>query len=404
MTENYSRRSGSSGSRSNQSSRNQRAGAASSRQNSRDRSVAPSTGQPSRRASSTRQPQGSSTRSGSQQRSRRVQGSTTRPAPQPSKSTQSQRLSGRTVADERRRISRAKSSKRGVSSKLVAIFAALIVIAIGGFALYHSGFLTITEVRVDGAQRLTAQRLADLAAVPSGSTLLRVDGDSITKRLESDPWVKSAQIDREFPATLVLVIEERQIAAVVDILADTPTGASERWLIGYDGIWLEGWTVDSLSQSASSGGSTDGTTGGDDEGIEDGTETNADTGAVQEKSLLDNVKVFASEFESVPLIKDVVRTIDPVSGEEVTDEGIVNALDIINGFTPEMRAEVAIISAPDKVKTELTLKNYVHVAFGLAEDIPNKEAAILALLSEHEGSITYINVRVASRATYRVAE
>ncbi len=332
---------------------------------------------------------------------------------------QSKRLSGRTVADERRRINTARSPKRGISGKIIVIFAALIVLVIGGFALYNSSFLTITEVRVDGAQRLTAQRLADLAAVPSGSTLLRVDSDSITKRLESDPWVKSARIVREFPATLVLVIEERQIAAVVDILADTPAGASKRWLIGYDGIWLDGWTVGLLGQSASISGNASTTNVGDDQGTEDtpggtgtgvgdvsGTEGGAttDIAVAQEKSLLDNVRVYSSEFDSIPQIKDVARTIGPVSGEKVTDEGIVNALDIINGLTSEMRANVAIISAPDKVKTELTLRNYVHVAFGLAEDIPNKEAAILALLAEHEGSITYIIVRVASRATYRVAE
>jgi hypothetical protein len=46
----------------------------------------------------------------------------------------------------------------------------------------------------------------------------------------------------------------------------------------------------------------------------------------------------------------------------------------------------------------------VGVAFGAAEDIAAKETAILSLLKEHEGNITYINVRVANRATYRGLE
>lgn len=326
-------------------------------------------------------------------------------------------MTGRTVAEERRRINSGKSSRQGVSGKLMAILIAMVVMVVAGFALYHSSFLTISEVRVEGAQRLTAQRLTDLAAVPAGSTLLRVDGNAIAKRLESDPWVQSAQIHREFPATLVLVIEERQIAATVDVLADTPTGASQRWLIGYDGIWLDGWDNLALNQSAVSSqesGTTadesgDGSTGSEvaaDDGAEsaaDG-ENGDDDGTAQAKSLLEDVKVYASELDTVPLIKDVVRTIDPVTGEMVTDEGVVNALAIINGFTADMLAQVAFISAPDKVKTELTLRNFVHVAFGIAEDIPNKEAAILTLLAEHEGNITYINVRVASRATYRTTE
>ncbi|MDR1358147.1 MAG: cell division protein FtsQ/DivIB, partial [Coriobacteriales bacterium] len=77
---------------------------------------------------------------------------------------------------------------------------------------------------------------------------------------------------------------------------------------------------------------------------------------------------------------------------------------LLRDFSPEMRAMVASISAPDAVKTTLTLYNNVGVAFGAAEDIEAKEQAIATLLAEHEGKVTYINVRVADRATYRAAE
>ena len=299
---------------------------------------------------------------------------------------------------------------------------ALIVLLVGGFILYNSSFLAITEVRVEGAQRLTAQRLTELAAVPTGSTLLRIDSDGVAQRLESDPWVASAQIHRVFPATVVLAIEERQIAAVVEVLPNTPTGLGERWLIATDGIWLDSWISADLVGTASGTSNADDGTAASDTAIADtdavadnlessGSATDATNiadGATAEtqteKSLLKDVVVYPSELGQLPVIKDAVRTLDPVSGEIVKDEGVANAIAILAGFSPEMRAQVAFISAPDKVKTELTLRNYVHVAFGIAEDVVNKEAAIQALLKEHEGSITYINVRVASRATYRVAE
>jgi cell division protein FtsQ len=281
------------------------------------------------------------------------------------------------VGEERRRRQSGKPAGRGISGRIVVVFIVLVVLLIGGFVLYNSSFLAITEIRVEGAQRLTAQRLTDLAAVPAGSTLLRVDTNGISKRLESDSWVATARIDRAFPSAVVLAIEERQIVAVVEIPPDQPTGTTEHWLIANDGVWLDEWV------SAGPGSS----------------ETTQ-----SEQSLFDDVLVFSSELGDIPVIKDVARTLKPVVGAAAEDEGVLNAVTILNGFTAEMRDQVASISAPDRVKTELTLRNYVHVAFGDGEDIVGKEAAILALLREHEGSITYINVRVADRATYRVAE
>ena len=55
------------------------------------------------------------------------------------------------------------------------------------------------------------------------------------------------------------------------------------------------------------------------------------------------------------------------------------------------------------MKTSLTLKGGVEVAFGVAEDMELKEADIWTLLDKHEGKISYINVRVPDRPTYRTS-
>ena len=121
-------------------------------------------------------------------------------------------------------------------------------------------------------------------------------------------------------------------------------------------------------------------------------------------SVLTDAYVEPSELAGLLHIKDVSRNANPQIGQSVTDEGVLNALAIIKGFSPQMLALVQNISAPDKVKTMLTLTNNVGVAFGAAEDIQAKESVILALLDEHKDTLTYINVRVADRATYRAAE
>jgi cell division protein FtsQ len=243
------------------------------------------------------------------------------------------------------------------------IFGLLAILAIAGTAVYNSSLFSITEVRVDGAQRLTADHLTQLAAVPAGSTLLRVDTGGIVDRLESDPWVQSASVSREFPSTLVLSITERTILANVEILPDNASDPTTHWLVSTDGIWL---------------GSSD-----------DVSQLPAD--------------VTADEVSKLPQINNLTRGIQPIVGDAPDDVGLENAISILNGFSSDMYSMVASISAPDAIQTTLTLTNNVSVAFGSADDIQAKEEAITTILNEHPGKVIYINVRVADRATYKAS-
>jgi cell division protein FtsQ len=270
-----------------------------------------------------------------------------------------------TVGERRRSIRRAQQAEKGrsVSLRMLVVAGLVLVLVLAGLILYNSSFLSITEVRVEGAEHLSSERLTELAAVPADSTLLRVDADGISARLETDPWVKRASVAREFPGVLVLNIEERSIAASVEIIPDTTSAQITHWLISDDAVWL---------------------------GALDGAEQTA---------------AFRSdEAADLPMFKDISRAVRPLLGVASTDEGIVNALAILAGFSEEMRGLVASISAPDRTKTTLNLTNNVGVAFGAADDITAKESAIITLLNAHPNTITYINVRVPDRATYRAVE
>jgi hypothetical protein len=150
------------------------------------------------------------------------------------------------------------------------------------------------------------------------------------------------------------------------------------------------------------GGDTEGAGGADASGdAGDAGDLGTATRRTGAPSVLAGAWVPASELGQFASIKDVSQGISPQTGKLVADEGVLNALAIVNGFTPEMLALVRSISAPDRVKTMIALTNNVEVAFGAAEDIAAKEQVIRTMLVEHEGAITYINVRVADRATYR---
>lgn len=86
------------------------------------------------------------------------------------------------------------------------------------------------------------------------------------------------------------------------------------------------------------------------------------------------------------------------------DGGINNALDILNSISDDLRSRIVSISAESSIKTSLNLVDGVTVAFGDSSDIEVKEAVINSLLNEYEGRISYINVRVPTRPTYRMLE
>lgn len=94
----------------------------------------------------------------------------------------------------------------------------------------------------------------------------------------------------------------------------------------------------------------------------------------------------------------------PISGAMCADGGINNALDILNSISDDLRSRIVSISAESSIKTSLNLVDGVTVAFGDSSDIEVKEAVINSLLNEYEGRISYINVRVPTRPTYRMLE
>jgi cell division protein FtsQ len=270
------------------------------------------------------------------------------------------------VGEERKRIrqSKRKQARKTVSVKLLAALGAIVVLVVAAVLVYNSNLFPITQVKVEGADHLTSEHLAELAAVPADSTLLRADVNGIVGRLEGDPWVRKATVSREFPSALILSIEERPIAAKVETIPDSTNATILHWLVSDDAIWL-----------------------GTLEGAEGQTAV-----------------VSAEELSGTAMIKDVSRSLKPVIGETVTDDGVLNALAILEQSSEEMRALIGSISAPDKTRTTLTLVNNVGVAFGAAENVSAKEQAVITLLNEHMGAITYINVRVPDRATYRIVE
>jgi cell division protein FtsQ len=87
--------------------------------------------------------------------------------------------------------------------------ASLAALAYGGVLLWRSTLLDVAHVEVSGNQRIEAQTLVERANV-LGSNIVTADLARIERSIYELPLVAAVRVERDFPNTLRLVIEERQ--------------------------------------------------------------------------------------------------------------------------------------------------------------------------------------------------
>jgi cell division protein FtsQ len=248
----------------------------------------------------------------------------------------------RVKREEREKRQRSARRKRWALGFLAV--AVLIGAAIGLSSLYRSDTFKITTVRVGGADRLEAQRVREIAGVPPEETLLRIDTAAVESRLMSDPWISAARVERDFPDAVVVTIRERTPRATVAV------GGGKRWLLASDGVWLGPRSKDATP--------------------------------------------------TFVLIRDV-KGLKPVAGGSAESDEVKNALEVVDGLSPELRKIVVAVSAPSIDRTALRTKNKIEIFVGSSEDIAKKDEIARRILAEQGENAVYINVRTIDRPTWR---
>lgn len=246
-----------------------------------------------------------------------------------------------TKRDDRERRHRAQKAK--VALVGVAALAGLAIAAWAVIALWNAPIFSITSIEVEGIHSVTEAEVIDLAAVPDDATLLRVPRAEIEERVRANPWVLDVKVKRQFPGTLLITVEERSAAAVVD------AGGAKLWLVSSEGVWLEQRSADA-------------------------------TGLVT--------------------IRDV-EGLEPEAGAQAEHEEIHNALRLIDGISAELRNRVRVLSASSVDKTSFITTDEVEIFVGDADRIAEKDRIALEILEREAGGVVYINVRVVERPTWR---
>lgn len=248
-----------------------------------------------------------------------------------------------------------------VSAALIVI---LLVVAIALAILAHTSAFVIDTVEATGTEHAKAEDIARLVVLEDGATLLSIDDGAIRDSVCKNPWISNVDVERIFPGTIRIHATERIPRALVSM----GTGGVA-WLLGDDGHWIEPVSLEV----------------GEDEATRD---------AALAK---------ASEYGAV-LIANVPSDVVPVAGSACTDSSVLAALSFEDQFSSDFASEVVSYNAPGADDIACVLKSGVEVSLGSSTSVSSKEQIVLGIVEEYGGRVTYINVRVPSRPTFRYVD
>ena len=107
--------------------------------------------------------------------------------------------------------------KRGLLNKIIAAAAVASVATVGLLGWNWMNGLVCQSIRVSGNIEAEVGDIINAARVDTGEALFGIDAVLIADRVERHPWVKTADITRLPPSTLVIDIEERlPVMLVID--------------------------------------------------------------------------------------------------------------------------------------------------------------------------------------------
>lgn len=271
-------------------------------------------------------------------------------------STKAQSL-GNTQARQTKPSTKSQPNKLVIGAIAVGVLALVSIVVV--LVLSHMPVFVIEGIDATGTEHVSAQTVAKLANIEEGTTLLSLDASEIEENVKRNPWVKSVSISREFPSTLGISVEEREVGAIVIIGA----GASV-WSIGTDGIWIEPVQLDTTMDLSS-----------------------AALARAQELGCL--------------LIADVPASVDPAQGSATTDDTIQAVLTYQDELPDDIVSQARVYYASSEGSISLVLDSGLEISLGAPEDINAKSQALTEIMAHYPNQLTYINVRVASKPTYR---
>ncbi len=108
---------------------------------------------------------------------------------------------------------------RALRVAVVGFSGALVVVGLGLLLqlLVASDLFRIDRVSISGEQRLSQEKILALSDIQPGISTFALDLELIGRKIEENPWVRSARVERIFPRQVNIVVEERKPLAIINL-------------------------------------------------------------------------------------------------------------------------------------------------------------------------------------------
>jgi len=106
-----------------------------------------------------------------------------------------------------------------LSLRIFLLFIGVISLSLLFIYLYEylasSPYIRLEQVIVTGVDENIKQDLIEISGLNSGSNMLSINLNEIKERMERHPWIKSVDLEKRFPHTLLIKAEKETAAAMV---------------------------------------------------------------------------------------------------------------------------------------------------------------------------------------------
>jgi cell division protein FtsQ len=109
---------------------------------------------------------------------------------------------------------------RGLKLLLISVLASVVMVGLG-LVLYFTPVMSARTIEVTGIDMVTRDEVLDAAEVAPGTPLLQIDTGDVADRVATIRRVASTRVQRQYPSTLRIAVEER-IPVVVKDFPDGP--------------------------------------------------------------------------------------------------------------------------------------------------------------------------------------
>jgi cell division protein FtsQ len=120
---------------------------------------------------------------------------------------------------EKKPLNLRKLLHRSLRIAVMGFSGSLVVVGLGLLLqlLIASDLFRIDQVSIIGGSQLNQENILALSDIQTGVSTFTLDLEMIGRKIEENPWVKNARVERIFPRQVNIVIEERIPVAIINL-------------------------------------------------------------------------------------------------------------------------------------------------------------------------------------------